>query len=39
MEETIGFGTVVINSKLTKTVQFANLGDIGAKFAWDTTFC
>lgn len=39
MEETIGFGTVVVNSKLTKTVQLANLGDVGAKFSWDTTFC
>lgn len=39
MEETIGFGTVVIKSKLTKTVQLANLGDIGAKFSWDTLFC
>jgi hydrocephalus-inducing protein len=32
MEETIGFGTVVFNSKVTKVVQLANLGDIGTRF-------
>lgn len=39
MEDTVGFGTVVVNSKITKTVQLSNFGDIGAKFDWDTTFC
>lgn len=39
MEETVGFGTVVSNSKVTKSVQLANLGDIGTRFEWDTTFC
>lgn len=39
MEDTIGFGMVVINSKKTQTVQLCNLGDIGAKFDWDTTYC
>ncbi len=39
MEDTIGFGTVVINSKITKTIQLSNFGDIGSKFEWDTTFC
>jgi len=32
MEDTLGFGPVVINSKLTKHLQLANLGDIGAYF-------
>lgn len=39
MEDTVGFGTVVVNSKITKTVQLSNFGDIGAKFEWDTAFC
>lgn len=39
MEDTCGFGGVVVNSKLTKTVQLANLGDVGAKFQWDTSLC
>ena len=39
MEENLSFGPVVINSKLTKTLQLANLGDIGTKFSWDLTFC
>ena len=39
MEDTVGFGTVVINSKITKTMQLSNFGDIGSKFDWDTTFC
>ena len=39
MEGNLTFGPVVINSKLMKTLQLANLGDIGAKFAWDLTFC
>lgn len=39
MEETVGFGTVVSNSKVSKSIQLANLGDIGTRFEWDTTFC
>jgi hydrocephalus-inducing protein len=39
MEDTVGFGTVVIDSKITKTVQLSNFGDVGSKFEWDTTFC
>lgn len=35
MEDTIGFGAVVINSKFSKNVQLANLGDVGCKFSWD----
>ncbi len=34
MEESIGFGVVVINSKKTKNLQLSNLGDIGAKYQW-----
>ena len=29
MEETLGFGPVVIKSKLVKYLQLANLGDLG----------
>ena len=39
MEDTVGFGTVVVNSKITKSVQLSNFGDIGSKFEWDTKFC
>jgi hydrocephalus-inducing protein len=39
MEDAVSFGAVVINSKVTKRVQLANLGDIGTKFEWDTQFC
>jgi len=39
IEDTIGFGVVTINSKKVKQLQLSNLGDIGAKFEWDTTFC
>lgn len=39
MEDTVGFGTVVVNSKISKTIQLSNFGDIGSKFEWDTTFC
>lgn len=38
MEETVGFGTVVVDSKITKTIQLSNFGDIGSKFEWDMTF-
>lgn len=39
MEDTVGFGTVVVNSKISKTIQLSNFGDIGSKFEWDTIFC
>jgi hydrocephalus-inducing protein len=39
MEDSINFGSVVVGSKLTKKTQLNNLGDMGAKFEWDTTFC
>ena len=39
MEDTVGFGTVVINSKISKSIQLSNFGDIGSKFEWDTRFC
>ena len=39
MEEVINFGSVVTGSKLTKKLQLNNLGDLGAKFDWDNTFC
>ncbi|EGR29178.1 hypothetical protein IMG5_161280 [Ichthyophthirius multifiliis] len=39
MEDTIGFGVVVINSIKTKVIQLTNLGDIGTKFEWDFQFC
>ena len=35
MEEVLGFGPVVSGSFLTKKVQLANFGDVGAKFSWD----
>ena len=39
LENTAGFGPVVINSKLTKKYQIVNLGDIHAKFNWETDKC
>jgi hydrocephalus-inducing protein len=39
MEDTVGFGTVVVQSKMTKTIQLSNFGDIGSKFEWDTSLC
>lgn len=36
MEETVAFGTVVVNSTTSRQVQLANLGDIGARYAWRT---
>lgn len=39
MEDTLGFGVVVIHSKKKKTVQLSNFGDIGTKFEWDFTYC
>lgn len=32
MEDTVGFGTVVVNSKISKTIQLSNFGDIPSKF-------
>lgn len=39
MEDTVGFGAVVIGSKVSKQLQLTNLGDIGAKFRWETELC
>ena len=39
IESTIGFGAVVINSKLTRSISLSNLGDIGCHFSWDQRFC
>ena len=39
LEDVIGFGAVTLNSKLTKSVQMSNLGDVPAKFEWDTNLC
>ena len=39
MEDTVGFGPVVLESKCLKTVQLANLGDVGAKFIWEDHYC
>jgi len=39
LQDTIGFGVVTINSKTTKQLQLSNLGDIGAKYEWDTSIC
>lgn len=39
MEENLHFESVVVNSKFTRQLHLANLGDIGAKFVWDLTFC
>lgn len=35
IEDTLGFGSVVKGSRLTKQLQMANFGDIDAKFSWD----
>ena len=32
MEDTLGFGPVVIHSKYTKTMQVCNLGDVLARY-------
>jgi len=39
MEDTVGFGPVVINSRFSRNIQLINLGDIGANISWDTKFC
>ena len=38
-QDTVGFGSVVVNSKLTREIRVENLGDVNAKFSWDTTYC
>lgn len=35
MENTLGFGSVVTGSRLTKTMQMSNFGDVKANFTWD----
>lgn len=39
MDDSLNFGGVVVGSKLIKKLQMNNMGDIGAKFEWDTAFC
>ena len=39
MEEVLNFGSVVTGSKLSKKVQLTNMGDMGAKYDWDLSFC
>lgn len=40
MDEVLDFGSVVKDSRLTKTLQMSNFGDVKANFEWDTkTFC
>jgi hydrocephalus-inducing protein len=36
MDEILAFGNVVKDSRLTKTLQMSNFGDVKANFAWDT---
>lgn len=35
MDEQIAFGSVVKDSRLTKTLQMSNFGDVKANFTWD----
>ena len=35
MENTLAFGNVVKDSRLTKTMQMSNFGDVKANFTWD----
>lgn len=35
MENTLAFGNVVKDSRLTKTMQMSNFGDVKAEFKWD----
>ena len=39
LQDTVGFGSVIVGSRLVREVQVVNLGDVKAKFNWDTTFC
>jgi len=36
MENTLAFGSVVKGSRLMKTMQMSNFGDVKASFNWDT---
>ena len=36
MDEVLDFGSVVKDSRLTKTLQMSNFGDVKANFEWDT---
>lgn len=36
MDEAIAFGNVVKDSRLTKTLQMSNFGDVKANYSWDT---
>jgi hydrocephalus-inducing protein len=35
--DSIPFGTVVLGSRTTKRLLLSNNGDLGCKFAWDTS--
>ena len=35
MDEVAAFGSVVVDSRLTKYIQMSNFGDVKANFAWD----
>jgi hydrocephalus-inducing protein len=39
MDDSVTFGRIVVGSSVMRPLQLNNLGDIGAKFQWDTTFC
>jgi hypothetical protein len=36
MDEVLAFGSVVKGSKLTKTLQLSNFGDVKASFTWES---
>lgn len=35
MDEVVAFGSVVKGSRLTKTLQLSNFGDVKAQFKWE----
>jgi hydrocephalus-inducing protein len=37
-DNTQHFGKVFLRSKKAQTIQLSNLGDIGGKFEWDSTY-
>lgn len=37
MEEVLPFGSVVSGSRLSKSLQLCNFGDVKAHFSWDST--
>jgi len=39
MDDSVSFGRIVVGSSVTRQLQLNNLGDIGAKFVWNTSFC